>query len=230
MATARTVVRQPAWVTGLVWTALPPLGAAAGWLVMLAAGALADLRWAPLGWLFRLIDAVPQPAGTLGALCVGGFAGLGLAYAAHRENLTVTIGWDAVTAARPGAPPASFPRGGIGAVFLEGKQLVLLGRAGEELAREKSDLTGGRLAAAFTAHNYPWRPDGDPYEKEYRRWVPDEPGLVPAANALLRARERALDRNDATDVAELRGELARLGVVVRETGRRQYWRLVDEAP
>jgi hypothetical protein len=227
MDATRTVVRQPAWVTGLVWTAFPPLGAAGGWLLLQAAGWLADLRWVPLRWLFRMIDAVPEPLATLGALGLGGVAGLALAYAAHRETLTVAIGWDAVTTARPGQAPTTHPRGRISAAFLHGKQLVLLGPGGEELAREQSDLAGERLGAAFTAHGYPWRPDGDPFEKEYRRWIPDEPGLPPAANALLRARERALRGGDSTDVAELRGELASIGVVVRETGKRQYWRRVD---
>ena len=44
------------------------------------------------------------------------------------------------------------------------------------------------------------------------------------ADALLVARQRVLEKGDRRDVAELRVELARLGVAVRDEGRRQYWR------
>jgi hypothetical protein len=59
---------------------------------------------------------------------------------------------------------------------------------------------------------------------EYRRWVPDTPDLPIGADALLKARQRALDSDQGGDVAELRDELARLGVVVRDEAKRQYWR------
>ncbi|PSK63604.1 hypothetical protein B0E53_04446 [Micromonospora sp. MH33] len=47
---------------------------------------------------------------------------------------------------------------------------------------------------------------------------------------MLRARQRAVDAGRGGEAAELRGELARLGVVVRDEGKRQYWRLVAGPP
>ncbi|MEU8916541.1 CysS/YqeB C-terminal domain-containing protein [Streptomyces nigrescens] len=52
------------------------------------------------------------------------------------------------------------------------------------------------------------------------------PGLPQGANALLKARAQLLDKKSSTeDLRELREELARVGVVVRDEKRQQYWRL-----
>lgn len=71
--------------------------------------------------------------------------------------------------------------------------------------------------------------DADPHLAEFRRWVPGTPGLPEGANALFKAREKALKKQgDAEDARELRKELARLGVVVRDEDRRQCWRLPSQ--
>jgi cysteinyl-tRNA synthetase len=63
-----------------------------------------------------------------------------------------------------------------------------------------------------------------PRARHFRRWVADMPELPVDADALLRAREKALDKGDDDDAAELRAQLAKLGVVVRDQKERQYWR------
>jgi len=113
-------------------------------------------------------------------------------------------------------------RADIAAVFVDRTRLVLLGHDSGELARRASELEVTALKAAFTRYDFPWR-DGDPHAGEYRLWVPDMPGLPPGANALLAERAKKLGSADAR---ELRDELARLGVVVRDVKRKQYWRLV----
>ena len=54
--------------------------------------------------------------------------------------------------------------------------------------------------------------------------------LPPGANALLKVRAEALRKGDSGDADELREELSRLGVVVREEKKRQYWRLTRPLP
>jgi hypothetical protein len=54
--------------------------------------------------------------------------------------------------------------------------------------------------------------------------VEDLPELPTGANAILRARARALERGDTEDAAQLRRELGKLGIVVREEAKRQSWR------
>ena len=51
-----------------------------------------------------------------------------------------------------------------------------------------------------------------------------DPDLPQAADAFLRARARALRDDKKDDAAELRDELAKLGVVVRDEKKKQYWR------
>jgi len=114
----------------------------------------------------------------------------------------------------------------IGAIFLDGKDLVVLGVSTEELVRLPNDRDRTRLAEAFSAHGYPWRPDGDPHSGEYRRWVDETPDLPGPVNAVFKTRERALGKGDSDDAAALRAELAKLGFVVRDEGSYQYWRRV----
>jgi hypothetical protein len=193
------------------------------------AGWVASLRWAPLRGPFKLVDSIPEPQVTIAALVLGGLAGLALAHQVAIENLVVTVSDDQITLARNGSVRA-IPRAPVSAVFRDGKHLVLLGQATEELAREPVDLRADRLGDVFLAHGYPWQKGGDPYEDDYRRWVVDAPGLPPGAAALLKARARALAKGEKEDVAELRAELAKLGIVLRDRKKQQYWRPAGPPP
>lgn len=209
----------------LIWLGFPLVGAGLGWLVLV----LADWATEPGHGipLFRgplkLIASLPEPQGTLAAVALGLAGGLAVAYAAVRDYLIVTISDNDVTISHDGSS-WTVPRSAVDVVFLDRKQLVLLGHATEELVREGGDADAGRLERAFVAHGYPWRPDGDPHAGAYRRWVDDTPDLPAAANAILRMRDRALDKGDQDDVRELRAELAKLGLVVRDEKKRQFWR------
>ncbi|MFB9233975.1 hypothetical protein ACFFWC_00240 [Plantactinospora siamensis] len=206
----------------VLWAGFPLAGAALGGLLSLLAGWLAELPWAPLQSWFELVASVPEPYGLLGAGLLGAVAGLAVAVAGARELLTVEVSREGVRLLRDGIW-STFPRAGVAAAFLDGRDLVLLAPDGAEPARERTDLPADRLAEAFTGHGYRWLA-ADPCGGAYRRWVPGGAGTPVGADALLRARQRALDAGQALDAAELRSELARLGVVVREVRKRQYWR------
>lgn len=221
-----TIVADPGWVAPLLWVGFPLLGGGAGWLLKWVVEWVASLSGGPFHPIFEFIASIAEPQATIGAVAVGLVAGLALAYAAAQDSLTVAVSDDRVNTTRGGSTQ-DIPRASVAGVFLDGKKLVLLGRAGEELAREGSDLDRDRLREAFQAHGFPWLAGGDPYRDEYRRWVPDMPDLPAAANALLKARARALDKGDGDDVKELRSELAKLGVVVRDEKKRQYWRQTE---
>lgn len=92
-----------------------------------------------------------------------------------------------------------------------------------ELLHVRTELATDRLAAAFRSHGWPWH-DDDPWADEFRRWVPGDPALPPSADAVLRARAAMLQADKASDAADLRRELARLGVVVRDVDKAQHWR------
>jgi hypothetical protein len=219
-----TVVAPAPGERALVWVGFPLVGAAAGWLLKALAEWATSLPWVPFQGPLELVATVPDPEATIGSLALGIVGGLAVAMLAEQDYVRVTVGDDQVTITRGGSSQP-VPRASIGAVFLDGKQLVLLGHATEELAREGGDLPDAeRLQAAFAARGYPWVPGGDPHKGEYRRWVEDLPDLPAGADAILRARARALDRGDKDDAAQLRQELGKLGIVVRDEGKRQSWR------
>lgn len=218
-----TVVGPGAPERALVWGGFPLLGAVAGWLVAATAAWVASLRWIPFRGPFKLVASFPDPQATIGAVAVGIAAGVAVAFLAEQDYLVVTVEDDQVTVGR-GDASRRVPRASIGAAFLDGKQLVLLGHATEELARQAGDVDAVRLEGAFLAHGYPWLPGGDPHHDEYRRWVEDAPEESAGANAILRARARTLDQGDEEGAAQLREDLAKLGIVVRDEKKRQYWR------
>jgi len=218
------VVAEPAWAWTLVFAGFPAIGAGIGWGAVAAAGWVADLPFAPLGFLFEWLDDAPQPGTAVAGATLGALVGLVFAVIGWEERLTVTVSREGVTLRR-GRSSRTVPRGDVAGAFLDGKLLVLVDRAGAEHARETSDLPADALRAAFEQAGYRWHADGDPHAADFGRWVPGMPGLPPAADALLQAREKALERNDKDDVAALRAELAKHGVVVRDEGKRQFWRL-----
>jgi hypothetical protein len=224
-----TVVAEPALARWIWWVGFPLLGAVAGWLLLRAVDWAISLPQAPLPGPLRLLASLPEPPATAVAIILGILAGLALALQTERESLTVTVSGGLVRMAR-GERTTAVAGGQISGAFLDGKRLVLVGHTGEELAREPSDLDRDQLREAFLAYGYAWHADGDPHRHDFRRWVADAPEVPGAANALLKARERALARNDHEDAAELRAELAKLGIVVREEQTRQYWRTHSGPP
>jgi hypothetical protein len=220
-----TVVSAPTFDRAVVWLGLPALGALAGWLLKLVASWVADLPRVPFRPVFTFIASIDEPYATVGALVLGAALGVVVAVIAEREALTVTVsGWRA-RLARGDGTATEVSRSDVDSVFMDGKNLVLLHASGGELARESTDLRPDALREAFTRHGYRWLADGDPHADDFRLWVDDMPGLPEGADALLKARARALEKRRDRDAAELRRELGRLGVVIRDERRRQYWRM-----
>lgn len=219
-----TVLGPTAGQRGLFWIGFPLLGAGAGWLLKLLVGWVSSLPWTPFEGPLRLIGSIPPAPLTIGAVAVGVVAGLLLALLAEHYYVTVTVDDDRVTVVCRDSRQ-EVPREAVAGVFHDAKQLVLLGHDTGELVRRGGDLPSEeRLVAAFQSHGYPWLADGDPYQEDFRRWVEGHPDLSAAAHAILKARARAVEKGDADDAEELRVELAKLGVVVRDEKKRQYWR------
>lgn len=223
--TDETVVRDSIWVGLLMWVGFPVAGALVGLGLKSIAGWLAGLSWVPFQGVFKVAASAPEPWATIGALVIGAVAGVVLALIGAHEALQLTVS-DTRAKLRRMDVPTEADRADVTSVFLDGKHLVLQGKGGEELGREKSDLQAKKVRAAFVAHGYAWSDDGDPFKDQYRLWVEDLPDLPPGANPLLKARGKALDKDEASDLRELRSELLKLGVVVREEKKRQYVRVV----
>ncbi|QBI56375.1 YqeB family protein [Streptomonospora litoralis] len=212
----------------LMWGGFPLVGTVLGALLKSLADRVATWPWVPFEGPVQLLAALPDLPTRIGGAVVGLAAGLALAAIGARESVTVTVSDEAATIEREHRHTA-FRRARTSAVFKDGKRLVALGPATEELAGRTTDLSAARLAAAFRKHGYPWVDGGDPHAAQYRRWVEGAPDLSASAHGLFAARARALaeDGSKAAEDAEaLRAELARLDLVVRDHGKSQYWRSV----
>ena len=220
-----TVVGTGTGEKALLWGGFPALGMVAGMLLERLAGWAATLPWVPFQGPLRLIASLPEPWGTLVPIAVGAVAGLVLAFIGHQESLTVAVTGESVTLRR-GESTREISAAAVDAAFVDAKHLVLLGSGTTELAREQTDARVDRLREAFTAHGYTWY-DADPHREEFRPWVEDSPDLPAAAHALLKARRRALEKDRKNEAADLRDELAALGVVVKQHDKRQHWRRVE---
>jgi hypothetical protein len=157
---------------------------------------------------------------------VGAVAGVIFGFYALHDELTIAVDDSRVRLQR-GDADRRLDRTAIADVFLDGKDLVMLGHDSNELAREKSDRPAARFAEAFRKHGYPWRDEGDPRARQFRLWNESAQGLPAAAHPMLSMRARALQQKKAADAADLRAELSNLGVVIRDEGGKQYWRLTD---
>ncbi|MFM1655160.1 DUF308 domain-containing protein [Brevibacillus sp. B_LB10_24] len=195
-------------------------------LPQLAAWAV-KLPWVPFEGPLKLVNSFSGIWANLIIALLGFIAGLVVASIAVKETLVVTITDEAVQLDKDGHKQ-TIGRKEIDTVFLDGKQLVILGKSGYELAREKMDESPKTVVDGFKKHGYSWSSEGDPFRYEYRRWVPDTPELSTTANAFMRAREMALQKKDVKDIKELRNELIKLGYIVREEETRQYWRKVQK--
>ncbi|WP_201787201.1 hypothetical protein [Actinoplanes sp. TFC3] len=202
-----------------MWTGLPVAAAGAGWVAHLLPAQLLRIPFAPMRGPFRLVAGLPEPGALIGATGIGALLGLVLAFFVDKESLTVGLYRQQVVLSRPGVRRV-VSRASVARAFREHDHLVLLGRTGKELAREPCHLRPERLAALFGSL---WA-EQDPYEGKYSRWVPGLPAMDLTAEALLTARQRALDKGDAEESRQLREELGRIGFVVRDVKKRQFFR------
>lgn len=222
---ARTpaTLAEPASVFVVMWAGFPILGAAVAWGLAQLSGLVDGLAWFPFKGIFELVASVPQPQLTIGALAVGALLGLGVAFLGHVETLSVTFSGDTITARR-GDKSVEIPAERVESAFRDGKYLVLLDAQGVELLREKSDIDADRMRETFVGQGFGWL-EADPHQGQWRVWVDGTPDLPEGGNALLRTRAQELKKS-SPDLTDVRAELLRLGIMVRDDKRKQYWRLV----
>lgn len=218
-----TTVGPEAVFHAVVWVGFPVLGAAAGAVLAVALDWVVGLSWAPFQGPLTLVDELTG-TWTLPALVASGLV-LGLVFAliAQNDAARVTVGADEVVL-NQGGDESTVPREAVATVFEEYGRLVLQDvsgcRPGGVLLE---DVSVEKVREAFVRHGYDWV-EKDPYDKEFARWVPGAPGLHSQADAVLGARQEALEKNNGVRSEDFRQELAKLDVVVREDGDRQYWR------
>jgi len=200
----------------------PVVGMGIGVVLPWVAAWAEDLPWVPFQGPLELLASIDRRWGIALGLVVGLTLGAALAVVTIRDTTRVTIAPDEVAFRRNGAT-RRIARADVGAVFLDGKQLVLTDDATRELVREQIDAKLDRIERAFRECEYPWH-HADPHAGRFQRWVPGTPDLPETVNITLLARERALREKDAADADDLRTDLMKKGFVVKEQDSRQFWR------
>ncbi len=200
----------------------PVLGMTLGFFLPRIAEWADTLPWVPFEGPLRLITSWEGRWAAIGLVAAGLVVGLVAAGAVLTMTLKVTL-TDAEIRLTKDDKTRTIARSDVGAVFMDGKSLVVLDRESRELAREENEASAVRTEQAFRAHGYPWASE-DPHAALFRRWVPDHPDLPGAVNAVLRARELVLGKDAGDDADDLRAELQKLGYVVRDEKDRQYVR------
>ncbi|MGW6020632.1 DUF883 C-terminal domain-containing protein [Streptomyces sp. NPDC055099] len=201
----------------LLGIALPPL---ARWL--------SDLPVLPWRDGITFVGSLDRPWQTAIAAGLGLVAGLLIAATDFDETLKLTL-TDRELVADLHETKRTIERARVSAVFLDGKELVVLDRSSCEFTRGVHKTSAAALAKAFRSHGYPWR-DADPHAALFHRWIPGAPGLTAEAHAVLAARKVALKSKAEEDVRDLAETMQGLGYVVRDEGKDQYWRpLAGEA-
>ena len=213
------------------------------WLVGLAAvGAVLGFGAAfvvgPLvSWLVGLIGDAPGPLRLAAALplvwaipvltLVGLFLGSWCAREWQQSNGAITIAPDGVTVRRVEGNH-HVVRERLGAVFTDKDELVFTDSATNELLRFQTDgVLVDRLRDAFERFDYPWRGTEDPHDQAFATWVDGGGPLDARTHDLLRARQRAMADKRPGAAADARDELGQLGIVVRDRGEAQQYRVAS---
>ncbi|MBB4823336.1 hypothetical protein HNO89_000556 [Sporosarcina luteola] len=110
-------------------------------------------------------------------------------------------------------------------IYYDHDELVIVGCSGHELLRKSYDSKPETLKVAFKQHGYPFRTD-DLYSHLFTLWQPASQHLPDHVHALLKAREIAKKNDEGEEANVMRSELAKLGVVVKDEGTKQFWRHV----
>lgn len=223
MGENRTILGINKFEKSLILVICTILGAIIGWFLPVIADWVLKLPVIPMEQWVRFISSLDHFWVSVIAAAVGVIAGLIFSLVVFHESLTATVS-DHQLKLVLGDKVKTFRREDIYAVYMENKNLVLLGQDSQELYREVLEAKLDTVREAFYLHGYPWM-DEDPFAAHYQRWVEGHPDFPPPVNALMRARERAL-KEDKETAKYLREELAELGVVIRDERNGQFARQI----
>lgn len=200
----------------------PVIGSILGYFLPRVATWAASQAWIPAHGAFELVASWSQWWVRYALAGVG--VGLGIAFVAFAlyDTLKVVVAESGITLTEQGES-REVDASEAATVFLDGKELVVLDGSSRQLVRAPIEEKPATVEQVFRSHGYCFV-DGDPYRELYHLWVPDSPSLPAEANAVMRARAMALSKKSSVDARDLRLELDRIGVVVRDVKSKQYWR------
>ncbi|WP_077324878.1 YqeB family protein [Virgibacillus siamensis] len=211
--------------TSIIFIFLAIAGTVIGYFLPVIVGWLINIPIIPFQDLIKYILSLDGIWLRIICTALGFCAGLFGALLIINDTLHITVN-DREINIKQGGTNQSFQQNTIQYIYPDNKQLVIVGNNGYELLRSETDEKQKDLRTAFNDHGYPWS-DDDPYADSFQRWVEGNPDLSPAVNALMRARDKALQKDDKDEINDLRNELVKLGIIVRDEKKKQYWRKAE---
>lgn len=197
-----------------------------GWFLPVIAEWIVNFPFVPNLKIVEFILSFNHSTVSIISLIIGFIAAILLSFNIIAESLEVTISPQNITL-KMKENIDTIDKRDITAIFMEKKELVILGSCSIELYREELDVKKEKAKEAFHYYRYPWH-DEDPYKDHYERWVPDHPDFSEKINALLDARAKALEEDERDDAKQLRKDLAKLGVIIKDEKNAQYVRLAKK--
>ncbi|MEK5645832.1 hypothetical protein BK138_32105 [Paenibacillus rhizosphaerae] len=152
----------------LVLVTPPVLGLILGYFIPNIADWAASLPWFPLQGPLELVASINEKWAVMVTAFLGLMAGVWLSAEAIKDSLVLKISDDEVIL-NIKKTDRRFLKSDIASVFLEGKQLILVGHTGSELARESYESTPAHIADTFVSHGYPWSSEGNPFKANSMR-------------------------------------------------------------
>jgi len=206
----------------ILWFGFPLVGLVLGWFLPSIAKWASTLPWVPFQGPLNLIASYNGAWVSFITMVLGLVVGIMVTLFSFHESLEMTI-YDEEVMLKLRDDETILKKEDISLVFIDGKQIVLLGNDEKELFRYKQELKRNTVGTAFLKHNYLWS-EKVPFKEDYKKWVVDCPDLSPAANALFKARKVAIEDGNDEEVFQLAKELWKLRVSVKEKGKSQYYR------
>lgn len=207
----------------LIWLLPSLIGTVVGWLLPAWAKAASNLPWIPfIQGPLNLIASFDSPWTIVVTTILGIITGIILTILAYNYTLTITVTEQKLSFGLNEEHWYFFKKD-IKAVFIEKKEVVVLSKKDVELFRCKSELKARHIKPTLLNYDYLFI-EKNPFEDEFKKWVPELPELSRSAHALLKARERSVKEKDIENCLELSQELAKIGVSVRDRNQQQYFR------
>ena len=203
------------------------LGAVIGWFIPVIAEWILKLPIVPMEKLIIMISSLNHFWVSIVATIIGVIVGLIFSMIVFSETLKVIISDHQVKLVIEDVEKV-IEKKEISAIYMENKNLIVLGQSANELYRELSEFKMEVAREAFLYHSYPWKEE-DPFASQYKRWVLDHPDFPADINALLNARAGALKEDNKEEAKHLREDLAKVGIVIRGDKKAQYVRIIDVA-
>lgn len=207
-----------------LWLILPLIGLVIGYFLPPISEWASKLEWIPFQGPFNLVASLNEGWVIFATMAFGLAAGIILTLFIYNEILNIYISEDTL-AFKIGKIDMSYDKDDISYIYVDHKDLVVIGHDGYELFRYEKELSTKTIKEELGEWGYLFK-DGNPYKEQFKKWVPGLTDLSLEANALLKARDVALENDDSEEALQIVFELWKLHVSVKEIKSKQYYRVV----